>query len=87
VLKDSTGRTTTDLIGGRLAQEAKVLLRQTDWTPWEIADSLCFVDVAHFSPLPPLRHRKPRRFQHAGSYDDLISTTSGLAGTTPLQVA
>jgi AraC family transcriptional activator of pobA len=49
VLKDSTGRTTTDLIGGRLAQEAKALLRQTDWTLWEIADSLGFVDVAHFS--------------------------------------
>jgi AraC family transcriptional activator of pobA len=48
VLKDSTGRTTTDLIG-RLAQEAKVLLQQTDWTLWEIADSLGFVDVAHFS--------------------------------------
>ena len=49
VLKDSTGRTTTDLIGGRRAQEAKVLLRQSDWTLWEIADSLGFVDVAHFS--------------------------------------
>ncbi|GAB3835992.1 helix-turn-helix domain-containing protein [Hymenobacter jeollabukensis] len=49
VLKDSTGRTTTDLIGGRLAQEAKALLRHTDWTLWEIADSLGFVDVAHFS--------------------------------------
>ncbi|RTQ50065.1 AraC family transcriptional regulator [Hymenobacter gummosus] len=49
VLKDSTGRTTSDLIGGRLAQEAKVLLRQTDWTLWEIADCLGFVDVAHFS--------------------------------------
>ena len=49
VLKDSTGRTTTDLIGGRLAQEAKVLLRQSEWTLWEIADSLGFVDVAHFS--------------------------------------
>ena len=49
VLKDRTGRTTTDLIGGRLAQEAKVLLQQTDWTLWEIADSLGFVDVAHFS--------------------------------------
>jgi len=49
ILKDSTGRTTTDLISGRLAQEAKALLRQTDWTLWEIADSLGFVDVAHFS--------------------------------------
>ena len=49
VLKEATGRTTTDLIGGRLAQEAKALLRQADWTLWEIADSLGFVDVAHFS--------------------------------------
>ena len=49
VLKDSTGRTTTDLISGRLAQEAKALLRQPTWTLWEIADSLGFVDVAHFS--------------------------------------
>ena len=49
VLKDSTGRTTTDLIGGRLVQEAKVLLQQSDWTLWEIADSLGFVDMAHFS--------------------------------------
>jgi AraC family transcriptional activator of pobA len=49
VLKDSTGRTTTDLIGGRLAQEAKALLQQTEWTLWEIADCLGFVDVAHFS--------------------------------------
>ncbi|MGI4871395.1 MAG: helix-turn-helix transcriptional regulator [Janthinobacterium lividum] len=49
VLKDSTGRTTTDLIGGRLVQEAKVLLQQSDWTLGEIADSLGFVDVAHFS--------------------------------------
>ncbi|WP_210521532.1 helix-turn-helix domain-containing protein [Hymenobacter terricola] len=49
LLKESTGRTTTDLIGGRVAQEAKALLRQTDWTIWEIADGLGFVDVAHFS--------------------------------------
>jgi AraC-like DNA-binding protein len=49
VLKDSTGRTTTDLIGGRLAQEAKVLLQQSDWTLAEIAECLGFVDVAHFS--------------------------------------
>ncbi|MBG8554374.1 helix-turn-helix domain-containing protein [Hymenobacter guriensis] len=29
--------------------EAKALLRQADWTLWEIADSLGFLDVAHFS--------------------------------------
>ncbi|MDU0370508.1 helix-turn-helix domain-containing protein [Hymenobacter endophyticus] len=49
VLKETTGRTTTALIGTRIAQEAKALLRQTTWTLAEIADSLGFADVAHFS--------------------------------------
>ena len=49
VLKDTTGLTTTELIGGRIIQEAKALLRQTAWTLAEIADSLGFVDVAHFA--------------------------------------
>lgn len=49
VLKETTGRTTTDLIMGRIAQEAQALLRQTNWTMAEIADSLGFTDVAHFS--------------------------------------
>ena len=48
VLKDTTGHTTTALIGGRVAQEAKMLLMQTDWTVSEIANSLGFADVAHF---------------------------------------
>jgi AraC family transcriptional regulator, transcriptional activator of pobA len=49
VLKEQTGKTTTDLIGSRIAQEAKVLLKQTDWTVSEIAYSLNFDEVAHFS--------------------------------------
>lgn len=49
VLKETTGRTTTDLIMGRIGQEAQALLRQTHWTMAEIADSLGFTDVAHFS--------------------------------------
>ena len=48
VLKETAGHTTTALIGGRVAQEAKMLLKQTDWTVSEIADSLGFADVAHF---------------------------------------
>ena len=48
VLKETTGRTTTGLLGGRVAQEAKMLLKQTSWTVSEIADSLGFADVAHF---------------------------------------
>ena len=48
VLKESTGRTTTELIGGRVIQEAKLLLKQTNWTVSEVSDSLGFAEVAHF---------------------------------------
>lgn len=48
VLRETTGHTTTQLIGSRMAQEAKMLLKQTNWTISEIADSLGFADVAHF---------------------------------------
>ena len=48
VLRAATGLTTTALIGQRLAQEAKILLKQTPWSISEIADTLGFADVAHF---------------------------------------
>jgi AraC family transcriptional activator of pobA len=49
VLKENTGKTTTDIISGRIIQEAKILLKQTDWNISEIAYSLGFEQVAHFS--------------------------------------
>ncbi len=49
VLKESTGKTTTDIISSRIVQEAKILLKQTDWNISEIAWSLGFEEVAHFS--------------------------------------
>lgn len=49
VLKESTGQTTTYLISSRIAQEAKILLKQTDWNISEIAYSLGFEELAHFS--------------------------------------
>lgn len=49
VLKESTGKTTTDIISNRVIQEAKILLKQTDWQISEIAYSLGFEEVAHFS--------------------------------------
>jgi len=49
VLKENTGKTTTDLISGRIVQEAKILLKQTDWNVSEIAYCLGFEEVAHFS--------------------------------------
>jgi len=49
VLKENTGKTTTDIITGRITQEAKILLKQTDWNISEIAYCLGFEEVAHFS--------------------------------------
>ncbi|RZK62320.1 MAG: AraC family transcriptional regulator, partial [Hymenobacter sp.] len=48
VLKEATGHTTTALLGARLGQEARQLLKHTTWTVSEIADGLGFTDVAHF---------------------------------------
>ncbi len=63
-LKESTGKTTTDLISHRIIQEAKILLKETDWNISEIAYSLGFEEVAHFSnffrkqtSLTPLAYR------------------------------
>ncbi|MDR6566726.1 Helix-turn-helix domain-containing protein [Chitinophaga ginsengisegetis] len=49
VLKEITGRTTTDIISKRIIQEAKILLKQTDWNISEISYTLGFDDLAHFS--------------------------------------
>ena len=49
VLKENTGKTTTELISNRLTNEAKILLKQTDWNISEIAYSLGFEELAHFS--------------------------------------
>jgi AraC family transcriptional regulator, transcriptional activator of pobA len=49
VLKETTGKTTTDIIASRINQEAKILLKQTTWNVSEIAYSLGFEEVAHFS--------------------------------------
>ena len=65
VLKDVTGKTTSEIISSRIAQEAKVLLKQTMWNVSEIAFSLGFDEVAHFSnffkknsSLSPLHFRE-----------------------------
>ena len=49
VLKENTGKTTTEMITGRIILEAKLLLKQTDWNISDIAYSLGFDEVAHFS--------------------------------------
>ena len=49
VLKEATGNTTTEIISNRIIQEARILLKQTNWSVAEIAYTLGFDDVAHFS--------------------------------------
>jgi AraC-like DNA-binding protein len=49
VLRETTGKTTTEIISGRVLQEAKILLKQTDWNISEIAWSLGFEQLSNFS--------------------------------------
>ena len=49
VLNDVTGHTTTQMINSRIIQEAKILLKQTNWTVAEISYTLGFDDLSHFS--------------------------------------
>ncbi|MGH1517529.1 helix-turn-helix domain-containing protein [Chryseobacterium sp. JK1] len=48
-LKESTGKTTTEIITDRITQEAKILLKQTQWNVSEISYALGFEEIAHFS--------------------------------------
>jgi AraC family transcriptional activator of pobA len=49
VLRETTGKTTTELISNRLINEAKILLKETDWSISEVAYSLGFDELSHFS--------------------------------------
>jgi AraC-like DNA-binding protein len=49
VLKETTGKSTRVIVNGRIAEEAKILLKQTQWNVSEIAFALGFAELAHFS--------------------------------------
>ncbi|MCE7060071.1 AraC family transcriptional regulator [Dyadobacter sp. CY343] len=51
VLKEITGKTTTELITERIVKESKILLKHTDWNVSEIAYSLGFEETSHFNNL------------------------------------
>jgi AraC family transcriptional regulator, transcriptional activator of pobA len=72
VLKETTSRNTTEIINGRIAEEAKILLKQTQWNVSEIAYSLGFDEVSHFSnffkkhtSLSPLKYRNGLNFANS----------------------
>lgn len=48
-VKDTTDKTTTQLIAERILQEAKIMLRQSNWNVSEIAYSLGFQELTHFN--------------------------------------
>lgn len=48
-IKETTEKTTTQIIKERIAQEAKTLIRHTRWNFSEIAYSLGFKEVTHFN--------------------------------------
>ncbi len=47
-LKETTGKTTSRLIGERITQEAGALLKHTDWNISEIGYTLGFEELPHF---------------------------------------
>jgi len=49
VVRETTGKTTTDHIAERLLSEAKLLLRHTDWNVSEIGYCLGFEEASHFN--------------------------------------
>ncbi len=48
-VKAITDKTTTQIIGERILQESKIMLRHSNWNVSEIAFSLGFMEVTHFN--------------------------------------
>jgi len=63
-IKETTQKTTSEIIAERILQEAKILLKHSNWSVSEIAYSLGFTEVTHFNnffkkhvQLSPLKFR------------------------------
>lgn len=63
-IKETTQKTTSQIIAERILQEAKILLKHSTWTVSEIAYALGFTEVTHFNnffkkhtQLSPLKFR------------------------------
>ncbi len=48
-IKEATLKTTTEIIADRILQEAKIMLKHSQWNVTEIAFSLRFTEVTHFN--------------------------------------
>lgn len=63
-VKETTQKTTSEIIAGRVLQESKILLKHSNWSVSEIAYALGFTEVTHFNnffkkhvQLSPLKFR------------------------------
>jgi AraC-like DNA-binding protein len=63
-VKETTQKTTSQIIAGRILQESKILLKHSAWSVSEIAYALGFTEVTHFNnffkkhiQLSPLKFR------------------------------
>jgi AraC-like DNA-binding protein len=64
-VKETTEKTTTQLIAERFLQEAKVLLKHSAWTVSEIAYALGFNEVTHFNNFfKKHTHISPLKFRN-----------------------
>lgn len=48
-VKETTQKTTSEIIAGRILQETKILLKHSSWNVSEIAYALGFTEVTHFN--------------------------------------
>jgi AraC-like DNA-binding protein len=48
-VREATGKTTSQIIGERVLQEAKIMLKHSAWNVSEIAYALGFSEVTHFN--------------------------------------
>jgi AraC-like DNA-binding protein len=67
-LKETTGKTTSQLIADRIVQEARSLLQHTDWNIAEIAWCLGFEELSNFinffkriEKIPPKSYRNTKK--------------------------
>jgi AraC-like DNA-binding protein len=48
-VKEITEKTTSNIIAERILQEAKIMLKHSEWNVSEIANALGFTEVSHFN--------------------------------------
>ena len=63
-VKEITEKTTSNIIAERILQEAKIMLKHSEWNVSEIANALGFTEVSHFNnffknkvQISPLKYR------------------------------